>query len=184
MTCDAPPRRHARRSDMCTRADSHREGLWRRGRVVRLYLSAWLLTVNMKLLFSKHSSGKGNPCVIEFAQQGDAEQIEGWERSGVTPDRTSFNHVRVCNHFMHIFGCVGDRSCFCTNCTQQEGLLGGKTGMTVWQRKQKWPFWGFWDLLNWRLNSSQKSSFCCCCSCRTFETTWNLSLWKYEHCAY
>lgn len=54
----------------------------KRESVVRLYLPAWLLTVNMKLLFSKHSSGKGNPCVIEFVQQGDAEQIEGWERFG------------------------------------------------------------------------------------------------------
>ncbi len=49
-------------------------------RLVRLYLSAWLLTVNMKLLFSQHSSGEGNPCVFVFVQRGDTEQSEGWER--------------------------------------------------------------------------------------------------------
>lgn len=47
---------------------------------------------------------------------------------GVAPDHTSFNHVRVCNHFVHFFGCIGDRSCYCANCERREGLTGGKSG--------------------------------------------------------
>lgn len=42
-------------------------------------------------------------------QRGDAEQMAGWERLGVTPDHTSFNHVRVCNHVMRILGCTGEK---------------------------------------------------------------------------
>lgn len=68
--------------------------------------------------------------MIEFVRQGDAEQIEGWERLGVAPDHTSFNHVRVCNCFVHIFGYTGGRSCFCAQCTCREGLPGGRIG---WQ---------------------------------------------------
>lgn len=59
------------------------------------------------------------------AERGMGEVLGG------TPDHTSFNHVRVCNHFVHIFGCIGDRSCYCTNCTHREGLTGGETGKTV-----------------------------------------------------
>lgn len=47
---------------------------------------------------------------------------------GVTPDHTSFNHFRVCNHFVHIFGHIGDSSCYCTNCAQRKGLTGAGTG--------------------------------------------------------
>lgn len=35
--------------------------------------------------------------------------MAGWERLGVTPDHTSFNHVRVCNRVMRILGCTGER---------------------------------------------------------------------------
>lgn len=52
-------------------------------------------------------------------RDGDTELSKGMgEVPGVTPDHTSFNHVRVCNHSVHIFGCIGDRSCCCANCTR------------------------------------------------------------------
>lgn len=76
-----------------------------------------LLTVNSELVFAKHSSGKRNRRRV-FARvrppaplpcgAGDAEQMAGWERLGGTPDHTSFNHVRVCNHVMRILGCAGE----------------------------------------------------------------------------
>lgn len=79
--------------------------------MVRLYLSGSVLTVNMKHLFSQHSSGKGNLCdSFSCVQDRDTELREGMgEVPGVTPDHTSFNHVRVCNHSVHIFGCIGDQ---------------------------------------------------------------------------
>jgi len=58
-------------------------------------------------------------CVCVFVQEGDRQRGMG-EVLGVTPDHTSFNHVRVCNHFVHISGCIGDRSCYCANCTHTE----------------------------------------------------------------
>lgn len=81
-------------------------------------------------------------CVFAFVQQGDTERSGGMgEVLGVTPDHTSFNHVRVCNHFVHIFGCTGDRSCYCTNCTHREGgfvggwVGGGGDSLMEWRRR-------------------------------------------------
>lgn len=84
----------------------------------------WLLI--WKLLFSKHSSEKENLRAFSaFVQEGHTKPRQGMgEVPGVTPDHTSFNHVRVCNHFVHIFGCIGDWSCYYTNWAQTEGKLG------------------------------------------------------------
>lgn len=83
MIRDAPPLWHGAAVTCVPRRYSLRGFMV--DRMLWLYLSAWLLTVNMKLLFSKHSSGKGNlyVCVCVrtcFVQEGDTEHSEGWER--------------------------------------------------------------------------------------------------------
>lgn len=64
-----------------------------------------LLTVNMKIVFAKHGSGRKEsaPCVCEPPQS----KMAGRSWLGVTPDHTSFNNVGVCNHVMRILGCTG-----------------------------------------------------------------------------
>lgn len=76
MICDAPPRWHARRGDMCS-AQISAEG---KGSGRTCQPDCWLLTP--KPLFSKHGSGKGNPCVIGLVQRGGCAANQGMVEVG------------------------------------------------------------------------------------------------------
>lgn len=147
-------------------------------------LGCWLLI--WSFYFQNTAQGKRIRVWLSSCNRETQSKLRDGRGLGVTPDRTSFNHVRVCDCFVHIFGWTGDRSCFCTNCMQQEGFLGGKMLDDSLTEKTKWPYLGggCWDFHKLVIKFISKSIFCCCCSCRTFGTTWNWSLWKHEHCVY
>lgn len=137
MICDAPPQWHARRSDMCTVQISTEGFLWRE-RMVGPYLSAPLLTVNMKLLFSKHSSGEGNPCVIEFVQRGEMQSKStdgrGWEWRQTTHHLIMLECATALCIFLValVIGVV-----FVQTVRTERAFPGGKIGTTVWQRGRR-----------------------------------------------
>lgn len=157
--------------------------------MVRLYLWAWLLTVNMKLLFSQHGSGKGNlcvsACVFAFFQEGDPVRSEGWERCWELCQTTHHLIMLECAATLCIFfSCVGARSCCCTSTAREgerEGLTARKEGMTVWWREEEsssvwgffrfvksWVSFSFMNTIMIRDNDGDNKSrvFCFACSLR------------------
>lgn len=135
---------------MCTAQISRWEVFTTEG-MVRLYLSAPLLTVNMRRLFSQHGSGKGNLRMFAFVQEGDRVRSEGWERCWEWRQTTHHLIMLECATTLCIFsGRIGDRSCYCTNCTRTERAW--QEGRWGWQcdggRKKNIPHFWFCDLSN------------------------------------
>lgn len=145
---DAPPRWHARRGNMCTvQISTEVFGDGEDGQTVPFSLSASLLTVNMKLLFSKHGSGKGNPRVFVFVRQGDTEQSEGWERCWEWRQITHHLIMLECATTLCIVSVsIGDSSCYCTKCSHTEGLTGGKMRATLSERRKITRIFGVFEI--------------------------------------
>lgn len=151
-------------------------------RMVRLYLSAWLLTVNMKLLFSKHSSGKGNLCVFAFLQRGDTEPSEGWERCW---------EWRQTTHHLIMLECATTLCIFSVALVMGVVIVQTVRVVRAWQEgRPKWqfdggkknrPYFEVWDLSNCGLISvlraehgNRRQIFFCFCCCLRNVLIWNL----------
>lgn len=152
--------------------------------MVRLYLSAWLLTVNMKLLFSKHGSAKGNLCAFAFVQRGDTEQSEGWERCWEGRQTTHHLITLECATTLCIFSValvigVVIVQTVRTERAWQEGRLGRQFD----EEKKNNSYLGFWDLSNCRLiwpKYDHKSQiFAAAAACAMCWEIWSNNIWNH-----
>lgn len=128
-------------------------------RLVRLYLSARLLTVNTALLFSKHDSGKGNLCVcLRSCSREIQSGAEGWERCWEWRQTTHHLIMLECATTLCIFSValVIGVVIVQTVRTEREGLWVG--GWWGWQfdgvEKKNNPYFVFLRFVKLKVNFS------------------------------
>lgn len=143
MICDTPPWWHkAAVTCVLSEQDTHRGGFMTEG-MARLYLSDWLLTVNMKLLFSKHSSGKGNLCLsvcVCLHSCRSEIQSEGWERCWEWRQTTHHLIMLECATTLCIFLVALVIGVVIVQTVRTERVREGLTGgMRVWRGEEIQP---------------------------------------------